>query len=204
MSKHVLPLFPSPVSFSRLDISDVEILNENNFEFIKTGDDSEQSYITKDIRVLEQYPRLKKLILDNFTEYMREYFTYEQEFLITTSWMTKIGTGCRSSFHNHKNSFYSGVYYFGECDEHTGRLEFNNPLTDLSSYQLIPKEYSIQSSDSWKIRPQKNLVVFFPSYLYHRIGEHSGEKTRFSLAFNIVPIGSYGHRDSFHNTNWHT
>lgn len=203
MSKHILPLFPSIVSFFRLEDT-VEKINQNDFEFIRTGDSSEKSYITKEIRVLETYPKLKECILKNFEEYTDQCLTYDQSFMLTTSWITKIGMGCKSSFHNHKNSFYSGVYYFDDCDKNTGQLEFKNPLVDLTSYHVIPKEYSIYSSSSWKIQPQKNLVVFFPSYLYHRIAEHSGRDVRFSLAFNLVPVGPYGHRDSFHNTNWHS
>ena len=51
-------------------------------------------------------------------------------------------------------------------------------------------------------RPSTNSLVLFPSYLSHRIAEHQSKKIRRSLAFNIVPVGSYGEYDSSYDTNW--
>ena len=50
--------------------------------------------------------------------------------------------------------------------------------------------------------PHKNQLILFPSYLKHRICEQKSDKTRYSLAFNIVPIGGYGYGDSQYNTEW--
>jgi len=193
MQKSVLLLFPSSVSSWIIESEDKVI--PDDFEFIKTSAEDESS-TTVDVEVLNSYPKLSKVILDNFTEYALNYFTYEQEFKITTSWITKISSNKSTNFHNHKNCFYSGVYYFEDYEDDSGKIEFRNPLTDLSSYHIIPKEYNLASALSWTIPPQKNLLIFFPSYLYHRVSNHFSKKERFSLAFNIAPTGSYGIRDS--------
>ena len=44
--------------------------------------------------------------------------------------------------------------------------------------------------------------MFFPSHLKHYVTTHNNSKTRYSLAFNIVPIGLYGDRDSTYDTSW--
>ena len=56
------------------------------------------------------------------------------------------------------------------------------------------------NNNSWTISPEKNLLVFFPSYLEHRIINNKDKRR--SLAFNIVPIGGYGTGDSSMDTSW--
>ena len=94
----------------------------------------------------------------------------------------------------------SGVYYFDEYSDGSGDLQFKNPLSSYSDFYLIPKEWNIMTSQAWSITPKKNLLVFFPSYLEHRIVNNKG--MRRSLAFNIVPIGEYGSGDSTYNASW--
>ena len=58
------------------------------------------------------------------------------------------------------------------------------------------------SSNNWLIPPEEKKIILFPSYLEHSIVEHKEETTRYSLAFNIFPVGKYGVGDSTHNTDW--
>ena len=84
--------------------------------------------ISKDRRILERYLDLKELLLDYFNQFSEEVLRYDGEFNITTSWFTKIKTGCSSQYHCHKNSFYSGVLYFGDySNDNGGAIKFNNP-----------------------------------------------------------------------------
>ena len=50
---------------------------------------------------------------------------------------------------------------------------------------------------SFELKPEKNKLIFFPSYLRHKIKIHKGDTVRYSLAFNIIPIGDVGYYDSF-------
>ena len=52
------------------------------------------------------------------------------------------------------------------------------------------------------LTPQKNMLLFFPSYIWHKILTNSSNTTRYSLAFNLIPIGQYGSGDSTYNTEW--
>ena len=75
------------------------------------------------------YLDLKELLLDYFNQFSEEVLRYDGEFNITTSWFTKIKTGCSSQYHFHKNSFYSGVLYFGDySNDNGGAIKFNNPI----------------------------------------------------------------------------
>ena len=87
----------------------------------------------------------------------------------------------------HSNCWFSGVYYFQ--DSYSG-LEFKNPIErdiDLKNNKL---------TNNWRLQPKKNMLVFFPSYLHHRIEKNTFDEVRHSLAFNIMPDGTTGVVDS--------
>ena len=48
----------------------------------------------------------------------------------------------------------------------------------------------------------ENILLFFPSYLKHKVAMNNSDKDRRSLAFNIVPVGFYGDADSAYDTDW--
>ena len=110
----VFPLFASPLVQIKVkeDINKLnDIVSKEPFAFTKSSG-SYNAQISKDRRILERYLDLKELLLDYFNQFSEEVLRYDGEFNITTSWFTKIKTGCSSQYHFHKNSFYSGVYYF--------------------------------------------------------------------------------------------
>jgi uncharacterized protein (TIGR02466 family) len=163
-----------------------------DFEFLKTNTYF-KSYMSKDHKVLNKFPFLKQIILDHFYKFAKDTLRYQNNFKITTSWITEI-EGEYSEFHHHKNSMFSGVYYFDEYSDDSGHIEFKNPLGCHSDFWLVPDDWNMANSLSYYIKPHKNLLIFFPSYLEHRICNN--KETRRSLAFNIVPIPPYGHSDS--------
>ena len=142
-------------------------------------------------------------MLDYFYKFSTSFLKYDGEFDITTSWFTRIRKNCSSQYHFHKNSFYSGVLYFGEySNEKGGAIKFNNPLQQFIDFQITPKQYDIYNCDEYGVYPQKNILIVFPSYLSHMIDTYHGKDPRYSLAFNIVPIGKYGESDSEYRTDW--
>jgi hypothetical protein len=59
-----------------------------------------------------------------------------------------------------------------------------------------PSEWNIYNYQSFVIQPDKNLLVFFPSDLKHKINVYTGLKDRYSVAFNLIPVGTIGLGDS--------
>ena len=197
---NVAPLFASHLIETSLEEDTEELKNDRSY---RSASRDNRFEIQKDnIRVLEKYPRIKMGLLNTWKECAKNFFKYSDDFIISTSWITKTYSGDNSQFHHHKNSFYSGVYFFGEYGEDAGHLKFTNPLLKFPDFLLVPSEYNIHNSDSWSIKPETNKLVFFPSYLSHSIAEHKSHKARYSLAFNIVPTGKYGGGDSTYNTSW--
>ncbi len=200
----VFPLFASPLIQIRVRENLDKVMSyANSQEFVvgsQTGNNGSQC--SKDRRVLEKYSDIRDIIMQYFCISSHEILRYDGSFKMTTSWFTKVEQG-GSQFHFHKNSFYSGILYFGEYDnKNGGSLQFNNPLEQFPDYKIVPSEYYIGNCNEYGVYPIQNLLLFFPSYLSHRIDEYTGDKPRYSLAFNIVPIGEYGSNDSTYSTKW--
>jgi uncharacterized protein (TIGR02466 family) len=199
------PIFSSPVFNFTLTESESQIfscwddMSEINFDInvkLKTAETT--SEVSKGKYVLEQYPEQKQKLLELFNELNKKLLCYPNEFKITTSWFTRANPGTYSHFHNHKNSFYSGVLYFGDYDSNSSPIEFTT-YNDGSGFFMDPDEYTIYNSKLWRISPQKNSLIFFPSQTYHRIGINESSDVRYSLAFNIIPVGKIGRGDSAMN-----
>lgn len=194
---NVYPLFSSVVSATIID-SDTGIDSEyidNHFTFASTSNfDNENSYASKNINVLDNLPVLKETILANFYNFKNDVMKWHStDFDFTTSWFTKTTTNGYSQFHYHKNCMYSGILYFDSYD--TGNLLIQKNYTD--SFKINPpKEYNIYNFETFYIQPKKNLLVFFPSNLNHKVDLYKGINPRYSLAFNLHPIGNIGVGDS--------
>ena len=193
---NAVPLFATPLMHVKVRENTDQL--QKSYEYVTTETNFKNS-MSKDIRILKKFPRIEKIFLNYFDKIAKEVFLYDETFRITTSWITKT-EDTQSELHSHKNSFYSGVYYFDEYSEDSGSLQFKSPLFSHSDFSLIPKKWNIMNNNSWTISPEKNLLVFFPSYLEHRIINNKDKRR--SLAFNIVPIGGYGTGDSSMDTSW--
>ena len=196
-------LFPSTIFQTHIQ-EDTSIISIDDWEMEDSGAPSQNDLASISHRVLERYPDIKKLFLNKFKQAAKDVLRLPHDFMITTSWFSGMKKGDFTRYHKHQNSFYSGVYYYDEYDENTAPLEFLNPLEYHKSHLIVPSkdQYNILNGDSYCIRPKKKMLLLFPSYLKHKVGQNTTKKTRLSLAFNIIPVGSYGHGDSSINTNW--
>ena len=197
---NILPLFASCVFYDYVEEDTDELKTYD--DFISTPSAPTES--SRDKRVLLKYPRIAKLLIDKFRTIAKEDLHYDQNFEISTSWFTRTHVNGYSQYHNHKNCFYSGIYYFGEYSDDSGLIEFQNPIKSLPDFYMEPFDSNIINSTVWQIPPESKKLIFFPSYLNHRIMPHHNNISRRSLAFNIVPTGRYGGVDSVYDTQWFT
>ena len=181
---------------------DTNILNE-----IK--DYSVPSKVT-DTRVLEKHPDIKKIMLDAFYEVAKKVGYKERDYVITTSWITMLTRSYNrqqsGDVHNHRNSFWSGVYYFqNEYPEGSAPIQFYNPLETFSDVVMMGSdlvERNPINTSYWQFNPEPKQLILFPSYLQHQVMLQDNDETRCSLAFNIMPIGHWGDGDSALDTQW--
>ena len=199
MRETIYPLFSSPVYAKVIGES-----LDNIFDSLKEQPLEEANlngtFTSTSKKIVDKFPKLKKILLREFNYFKNTYLRYDStDFFITTSWITKCVLNSESYFHNHKNCVYSGILYFQNI-EGVGKLRFNNDNINPQSIMLNePVEYNFYNAQTWSIEPKKNLVVIFPSYLFHQVAKHSSKEDRYSLAFNLFPKGKFGRNDSFLN-----
>lgn len=193
----IFPLFPSTVFVSTVegDLFFDQLKNENYHK-----SDVDNLHVTRDKKILNRYPDLKLILLERFNNIAIDILKYEStKFDITTSWLSKVVKNSESQYHSHQNCFYAGVLYFQDFgdSEDIGNFEIDEMgLIPQTISPSPPTEYNIYNSPWWNFKPRKNMVIFFPSYLKHRIGKHKLDEPRYSLAFNIMPCGKFGFGDS--------
>jgi predicted DNA binding CopG/RHH family protein len=199
------PLFSSPVI--EMDVEqDTDELKDVK-EYTKSRYEMDKPDPNINIRILENHPKIADILLHKFKIMSQEVIGYnKKEYFITTSWITSTTKGQRSQFHNHRNSFWSGVYYFqDEYPRGTAGIQFENPVTQMwDVWYRDPdiKNYNEITSTYWNIFPKPKQLLFFPSYLKHSIMLHEIDTVRCSLAFNIMPLEAWGCSDSTYNFNW--
>ena len=88
--------------------------------------------------------------------------------------------------HDHPCCLISGVFFI-DVNKNSGDIVFHNPqhpgLYDkgLSSVS----EYNTFNSQTWHISPTKNLLILFPSWLFHSVEPNLSKKNRISISFNF-------------------
>jgi len=188
----IYPLFSMPLMAIPLDIKSQTILNFiKQLSYKKNLKESEGTYMSKSIKILE-HQKLKKE-KDIFIAAIKIYLnilSYSKQYKILNSWATKTLKNCGSQLHVHRNSWLSAVYYPESDSGFT--ISFTKNLPNTSFFGLdYDSPNNIYSCEEWKIKPSKNVLLIFPSEMYHKIEKNLSNKMRYSLAFNINPIGLF-------------
>ena len=200
----MLPVFASNLTFATLD-DEFNIIDKDSIKFRPSQNNKDQtSEISEHMYVLEDYPKLGFKILEIFNQYTDQILHLKNRFSFSTSWFTKMKPDDFCRFHYHDNAFYSGLFYFDDYTETSGDICFLNPLNQFSNFCVGSKKGKGNNYNAreYLVTPQKNMLLFFPSYLWHTILNNHSDKPRYSLAFNLIPLGHYGSGDSTYNTEW--
>ena len=204
LNYNTVPLFPSPIIQVMVDGDTSELLDYDDRD---TTVSSEQGIPGVNQRVLELYPKTKKILLDTFTSVAHEVLGYKKrDYAITTSWITLNKKGEGSHHHRHNNSFWSGVYYYQEeYPEGTGKILFENPNSTAFDFALQDNDiehFNNMNALVLTVEPKPNLLIMFPSYILHQVLPNNIDTERCSLAFNTIPLGSWGDGDSYLDMSW--
>jgi uncharacterized protein (TIGR02466 family) len=200
MNKYVHQLFSKVVFETKLDYTkkDLDKLVKE-FKKFNIKDTGEQSNITKATNskyVLNnvKFKSLKKDLLKQFYRFKDNVLKYENtDFDITTSWLALSNSENEGVSHNHRNSFYSGVYYL-KVPEKSGGISFID--YNSQNFYITPTVENSYNSTEWAFDVKEDLLLFFPSETYHTILKNHSKDERISLSFNLVPNGKFGLNDS--------
>ena len=199
----VLPLFSKPLYVSNCEPDDD--LKIVLYKFIKNSNlkwtlDLKKNLLTNcrtlNLHVLEELELkpLKKMILERFNFFKNNVLKYtENEFKLTTSWITSTKKHFYSEYHNHSHSMYTGVLYFNQSPDQGGTSLIN---FEKQTFKPSVSEKNLYNSTEWIIDPKPWQIIFFPSEVYHKVMQNNNKKVRHTLAFNFYPIGYLGEGDS--------
>ena len=109
---------------------------------------------------------------------------------VTECWANISTPGGSHRSHAHPNSLLSGVW-FVQSPEGSGQLEFRDPRVNgwlrLERVEPVPA-----NSQTVNVSPTPGLMLMFPSWLGHMVGQNTGAGERVSVAFNVMPTGQIG------------
>ena len=193
----VFPLFSKPVYVRSLDLDTKKIVSmiESGTSTIvprgfgKTDEGKDSLYVLEE----KKFKFLKDALMKEFNSFASDVMHYSNKFKITTSWFTKVTTGQIPSGHNHNNCMFSGVLYV-QVDENTGDIVFQT--YDNRRYWIDIEEHNVFNSRDYGFKPVDGLLLLFPSEVYHVVDQNKSDTTRYSLAFNVIPVGLIGDETS--------
>jgi len=146
--------------------------------------------------ISKHFVDIKNSIEKTFTEFAYEVLGIEPtcDFKICSSWATRTPSNGQGIPHVHVNSYWSGVLYF---DDETSPISFNRE-TDNTIFH-----FNTPTINEWNapylnlnLENDKGSMILFPSKLINRIVQNKSMKTRYSIAFNLLPNGLFGLDDS--------
>jgi uncharacterized protein (TIGR02466 family) len=197
----VLELFPIPVfttmvplEFARITpwLFKQEMLSEE-VDSPNYGERSKNSYILDEPESKE----LKDFILSLVGQYGKMLGYDYESYRFGQSWVSYKHPGQHHTMHSHPNSLISGVFYYGEPTDKTPAVKFHKMEGGFNSSYLAPKLVKDKrelkyAQKEFSIEFTPGLLLLFPSYLHHSVPLNKTEKTRCSLAFNVVPTIGFG------------
>ena len=187
----LLKLFPTPVAIIKFTSLSPEeeffLLNTStgnyNHKYLENIG-SNDSYILNNIKLNS----LKNKIQDSINLYKKEVMCCDQEMYITNSWVNFLEPGKRHSMHHHSNSMLSGVYFINVNNE-TPNLQLEHPNTKLWPLSWERKNDKYENNLGELIIAEKNMLVLFPSTIWHSVDINTSSITRVSLSFNTFLKG---------------
>lgn len=195
----LIPVFSSLIASQKININANKLLKVAQKEQYKIAGraDSLSNHVSRsnNLNVLDKkILKNEKNILENYiNHYCTNVLKYNNKLKLTTSWFVETKRDQTSDPHDHVNSLLSAVLYIKPTPD-CGSIMFKN-LRNPSSIYITKSEYNVWNSDAWTIVPEDNLLIIFPSHLYHKILSGKNKETRYSLAMNFFPVGKIGEKD---------
>src|SRR5210317_1049569 len=110
-------LFPEAIYSEKLYLNEDFLIKKFNqqtwLNYRGTSRKNIFTEISKNSNILKEMPEIETIILKSLKNYTYNILKYNNDFKITTSWFTKTEQNQFSIMHNHANSMFSAVYYFG-------------------------------------------------------------------------------------------
>ena len=89
--------------------------------------------------------------------------------------------------HNHSEGVLSGIFYYQVPEnENPGHLEISNPKNNITILDRDKLNNIKINKSKIIIKPKKNALIFFSSYLKHSVKDKLTNEDRISIPFDMV------------------
>ena len=187
-----LNLFSVPIQITRLEL-DIDSLIEFCYE-IKRKDEKgvnvsnvggwQSSNIIKETHT--EFIKLKNKIEEATNLYHRKLqFKKTMKQTMVNIWGNINGNGHSNEFHLHSRTVLSGAFYL--TVEKTTPIIFRHPYQDINNFywdlSFLEKGNDANSSE-WTLKPEPNMLLIFPPWIWHKVPTNKEDTDRISLSFN--------------------
>ena len=181
MRKHSrIQLFPTLI----YDVDCSELIDDVLKEFSKVKWKNNWVNVNDTVFTLDNNKTLVKKIENVVNETLSE-IEYTVPLKMSTSWFTRISPGDMGRNHYHTNSFYSGIFYFQDCNSNLV-VSKQNPQIHVP---FKTKNFGLISSGDVALKADKGHMILIPGDIRHYIEQNLKGENRNSLAMNFMPIG---------------
>lgn len=205
MNYSIVPLFSevfycnnlSDISMEELD-KVKQFLVHQKYKKHYPGDESifGDSTVSFDLLEQDELKFLKKRLMAEVNFFKDNVLRVENlKFGITTSWAIRSKPGNESIPHYHSNCYYSGIFYVNVVPN-SGDIAFKDLSPRSFTFDEQICEWNIYNSVSHTWTPENKMLILFPSGVHHQFLQNESQIDRYSIAFNIIPLGTVGHDDS--------
>ena len=187
-------IFPTPLyitKFSNTEFCDDAVKVLEKFTIDDKSAETKHCWTTHDdLHLRQSFSNVVSKIKDEVKYAFDQLGVIREEEKITCMWANISDADNRHALHPHSNSFMSGVLYL-EAPEQPGNIGFRDPRQGNDVISPDYEEHSIFKNRTIEVKPEKGLLIIFPSWLYHgtTAGNFSVNEKRISLSFNIMPKG---------------
>jgi len=190
-------LFPDAyILYENVDLDHDKVLKElSKLDYKELGD--QPVYMTTSVKIFKKSKLLNEVkhSLETLaTHAVSQMLGYDRTLRLINLWATKTPPKSGSGTHNHRNFWYSCVYYphGSQADEFAIKFSTNKHQDRLS----VPvRSYNPFNSSDWTQLVKKGDVLIFPGNIFHQILSNKTSDFRFSVAATFLPAGEIGIND---------
>ncbi len=195
-NREILKFFPQPVFKYKIQdyksmnaqlsnyIYNLKKKNEKGLDRTNVNGWHSENFNLKDTNSV-QYKfliSLKEYIFDVFENYGWD--IDPKKIVCTEMWAIINKKDSFNLIHTHPNSYLSAAYYV-KAPENCGKFLVENPnLVSNHSYPKINKETELNANIRG-LDVKEGDLLFFPSYLPHKVGRNMSNEDRIVISFNI-------------------
>jgi hypothetical protein len=152
--------------------------------------------LTENINVLclDSLKEARKICKYYLDKYVKEICGYNEEFIITNSWLTRNKKGSKGHWpHRHPNSIFSGCLYLNAgAEESSISFHYRSRISEDFKFTYTKCNDTIYNSTELSVPVKTGSILIFPSTLKHSVPSHTADSTRITLCFNTFVKDKFG------------